>query len=807
MDISVSKYLSHPDKLLQTHLRNVAEFCNKSTNSKLMELVALFHDVGKVNKNFQLKIKGGQSGGYCDHAYLSAYALFCYLKSNKAILEQNVGKNVNLIINAIIALVVIVAKHHGNLPDFIPKEQYGILSLAGIKDMQSYLKTDMDSISDFVSHITGEDCKAMLSNQNNLRIFSKCFTFSKNEYDLSLDFYLKVQNIFSILIKADKTDAGNFNDIFQDSIYKVEEFCKYYSKVLDLYLANLNSVSPINILRTRIREEAVENIRQGLKNNRHVFELTAPTGSGKTLMLLSLASEIEKSKGPKRIIYGLPFLSITEQVEAEVLKIFKGYENFICRIDSKSNNSEYSKLQESMNSNPTIENFRELNKLEYLENTFSYPFIITTFVRFFETLLSNNNKELLKLNNFSHCIFLLDEIQALPPRLYGFFIAYLSEFCVRYDSYAVISTATQPNFILPEYDPEIKKFFHGYITPYKLLPLCYFENSLFNRYSIQYDRESINIDILAGRVLKEKKSTLVILNTISDTQKLYDILINANIDCPVFLLNTHFTPRDRTLKIYLVKRLLRKGAKVILISTQLIEAGVDIDFPILYRDFTTISGIIQSAGRCNRNGNIKEGGIVNLICLKDDKGIRSELIFHGKNKSMLHITRNVLKGNSYKECEMLSVQQFFFNDIKDKMLFGKYGKELSSDFLQDMSKCMFDKIGKFSLIDNSIFGEECLYYVPLNKKDRMFEELLSLKQKISTAVDDGQDLTVIKAIKRLFNNHLKRMSNRIVQVRIQKSQERPLLSSDLCVCDIYKIDSACYDFYRGIHLEGKEFLL
>ena len=737
---------------------------------------------------------------------MSAYALFCYLKSNKAILEQNVGENVNLI-NVVIALVVIVAKHHGNLPDFMPRDQFGILSLEGIKDMQSYLKTDVDSISDFVSYITGEDCKAMLSNQNNLYKFRDSLTFNQNKYDLSLDFYLKVQNIFSILIKADKTDAGNFREIFQDSIRKVEEFCKYYSKVLDLYLSNLNSISPINVLRTGIRKKAIENIRQGLKNNQRVFELTAPTGSGKTLMLLSLASEIEKLKGPKRIIYGLPFLSITEQVETEVLKIFKGYENFICRIDSKSSNSEYSKLQESMDSNPTIENFRELNRLEYLENTFSYPFIITTFVRIFETMLSNNNKELLKLNNFSHCIFLLDEIQALPPRLYGFFIAYLSKFCLKYDSYAVISTATQPNFILPEYDPEIERFFHGYITPYKLLPLCYFEDSLFNRYTIQYDRESINIEILASRVLGEKKSTLVILNTISDTKKLYDILINANINYPVFLLNTHFIPRDRTLKIYLVKRLLRKEVKVILISTQLIEAGVDIAFPIIYRDFTTISSIIQSAGRCNRNGNIKEGGIVNLICLKDDNGIRSELIFRGKDKSMLHITRDVLKENSYKECEMLSVQQKFFNDIKDKMLFGKYGKDLSSDFLQDMSKCMFEKIGKFSLIDNSVFGEERLYYIPLNKKDRMFEDLLSIKQKLSTAVDDGQDLTVIKAIKRLFSNHLKRMSNRIVQVRIQKNQERPLLSSDLCVCDIYKIDPACYDFYRGIHLEGEEFLL
>ena len=153
--------------------------------------------------------------------------------------------------------------------------------------------------------------------------------------------------------------------------------------------------------------------------NKQVFELTAPTGSGKTLMLLSLASEIIKTKGAKRIIYGLPFLSITEQVEAEVLTIFEGYEEFIQRIDSKSNNHRFEKIQIELDNNPTEEKIQEANILEFQENTFAYPFIITTFVRFFETLLSNRNAELLKLPNFSNCIFLLDEIQALPPRLYG----------------------------------------------------------------------------------------------------------------------------------------------------------------------------------------------------------------------------------------------------------------------------------------------------------------------------------------------------------------------------------------------------
>jgi len=128
--------------------------------------------------------------------------------------------------------------------------------------------------------------------------------------------------------------------------------------------------------------------------------LTAPTGSGKTLMMLSLSSEIIKKEGAKRIIYGLPFLSITEQVEAEVLKIFEEDKNFIQRIDSKSENYRFEKLQEELDNDPSEEKIQETNILEFQENAFAYPFIITTFVRLFETLLSNRNAELLKLPNF-----------------------------------------------------------------------------------------------------------------------------------------------------------------------------------------------------------------------------------------------------------------------------------------------------------------------------------------------------------------------------------------------------------------------
>ncbi len=283
-------------------------------------------------------------------------------------------------------------------------------------------------------------------------------------------------------------------------------------------------------------------------------------------MMLSLASEIIEEKGAKRIIYGLPFLSITEQVEAEVLKTFKKDEVFIQRIDSKSENKRFEEIQRELDKSPSNENILEANILEHQENTFAYPFVITTFVRFFETLLSNRNAELLKLPNFSKSIFLLDEIQSLPPRLYGFFIAYLRKFCEKFDSYAIISSATQPNFNLPKNEKRVKDFFFDYKPPEQLLPLSYFENNLFNRYQIEFEKEPIALETLKKQILSETQSVLVILNTIDDTKELFKQLKDKLKSKELLLLNTHLTPQHRKLKIYLAKRRLRQDKRIIIVS-------------------------------------------------------------------------------------------------------------------------------------------------------------------------------------------------------------------------------------------------
>lgn len=810
---------SHPDKLLLTHVQGVRDNTKKLSSSKIAELVALFHDLGKINPNFQSKLDTDKTvNGYANHSYLSAYAFFCAFgcsRQNMEALKQFLEVD-TFSQNDLIALTVSIAKHHSNLPDFSPVDYNGtgasILSKDENSAMYNFLNQEKDlPLYEFVNHfISTDDFRHFLKTPKVQQGYSEQLIFKGENNKSALGFFLDNQFAFACVIQADKADAGKIGNIIDDQQKAVQTFSESFSFQLDSYLGKLNQNSELNKLRTTIRNHAVENVLKGLSTDEHVYELTAPTGSGKTLMMLSLASEIIKAKGAKRIIYGLPFLSITEQVEAEVVKIFEGYEDFIQRIDSKSDNHRFEKIQEELDNNPDKEKIQEANILEFRENTFAYPFIITTFVRFFETLLSSRNAELLKLPNFSNCIFLLDEIQALPPRLYGFFVAYLSRFCEKFGSYAIISTATQPNFKIPNDNTEAVKFFKDYTEPYPLLPLSYFDNNLFNRYQIDFKKEPIDLETLKDSIISESSSTLVILNTIDDTKELYKLLLDEMDKGELLLLNTHFTPNDRKKKISLAKDCLNNGNRIILISTQLIEAGVDVDFPILYRDFATVASIVQSAGRCNRNGKLDSFGLVKLFKLQNKGKIRSDIIYQGKDKEILRFTKESFLNEMYQERELLIVQKEFFHRIQSELNFARHSQnspKLEFDFLKDIQECMYDKIGQFQLIDKQLFGEEIQYYVPYDYDDNNFDDLLKLQSELIDLIKGNADKSRIRTKKKSIEMQLKKMSGQIVQVRLNRNQIRPLQGSDQHYFNLYKIDDNSYSFEKGVDLTGAQFIL
>ena len=805
MGFDLNKYYSHPGKLLKVHLENVVLSSKRFTSSRAAKLVSLFHDIGKVNPNFQEKLNGLCPKGYDHHAYLSAYAFLMFLIKNPDKFEVPPEFNSK---NYLISLVTVVAKHHGDLPDMMPNGDNSVLSGNEVSNLYAFLDKMHISFGNVFSELLGiEPSMPSSMEEDRIRLFFKRIVNQPNDYNVALPFYLEIQSIFSALIKADKSDAGDMVSTIAKEAEDLESFSQIYPSMLQHYLDDLNSQTLLNVERTNIRLESINSIRKGLKDGKQIFELTAPTGSGKTLMLLSLASEIIKAKGAKRIIYGLPFLSITEQVESEVLKILKGYECFVQRIDSKSTNTRFDDIQKELDENPSEKLLQELEALEFQEDTFGYPFIITTFVRIFETLLGNKNHELMKLPNFSNCVFLLDEIQSLPPRLYGFFVAYLDKFCKLTGSFAIVSTATQPVLRLPDDNKEAKDFFLDYEPPFKLLSLSHYENPVFNRYTVEVQKSIIDIEQLGLQVLQEEKSVLVILNTIQDTKDLYNFIRENMDDTNVLLLNTHFTPRDRSLKVYLAKRKLRQGDKVILISTQLIEAGVDIDFPVLYRDFATISSVVQSAGRCNRNGKNPEKGKVVVVRLGTNQGERSSLIYRGPDNELIKFSReSFYESGNCEEKDMLNIQKTFFDKICDQLIFGAYGEKLKDNLMKDISQCMYEKVGKFSLIDNNIFGEECLFYVPRNGDDKNFKLLLEYQKNLKESLSHDDKISIIRCHKRKLSNQLKKMANRIVQIRIKPNQSKPITSSNEDYNGLYKISTKCYNFDTGIIIDGDNYL-
>jgi CRISPR-associated endonuclease/helicase Cas3 len=828
MLVDVNTLRSHPDKMLFRHVDGVISNIKALTKglevSKWTEIVAIFHDLGKVNPNFQDKLDSNkETQGYANHAYLSAYAFFCafrYNKHNFDLLKKWLGVDI-LHFDTLIALTIILAKHHGHLLDFKPNKpdeaDKRILNSQELERLLLFLNEEKDRLPmiefsrRYLKDI--EDFKHIMVDQKYQDHFLRSFIFDRKLSNNSLSFFLDIQFAFASLVYADKSDAANFITISK-SRQDLAEFCKVYPKQLNIFLNSLKPNSRLNELRTAIRKEAILSIEEHLADGKRVFELTSPTGSGKTVILLSLAAEIIRKKGAYRTIYALPFLSITEQIEAEVSKIFKGYEKYIQRIDSKSENPRFNKIQEALDANPDESNIKELGAITFQESVFAYPFIITTFVRFFETLLSNHNATLLKLPNFSKCIFLLDEIQSLPPRLYTFFVAYLDKFCQNFDSYAIVSTATQPNFNLPSKPYGLAKkasvFFSTYQPPVKLLSHeKYFADDTFNRYKVQFEKKEINLEELKSMVLEEDSSVLVILNTIDDSKDFFQILKDELTNEELVLLNTHFTPSDRKYKIDYIKLRLRHRKRVIVISTQLIEAGVDIDFPILYRDFAPVSSIVQSAGRCNRNGKLDQGKVV-LFKLRNRFKIRSELIYgRGKDKDILQFTKDAWESSNYVEKELLTVQKDFFNRILDDLNFAEHTQkkfDLKLDFIQDISECMFRKIGKFQLIDEEEYGAEIRYYVPENEFDQRFQHLEIAQGSLLNAVSKPKkNYNEITPLKVKVNTLLKEMAQHIVQVRI-KQNEIPPTSKGECL-NIYLLSRIDYDEIIGIKLDSSNQLI
>lgn len=821
MEFDLKSFRSHPHKLLHIHTQGVIDGTKLRTNLWIAEVAAIFHDVGKLNPFFQEKLGNAPptAGAYSNHACLSAYAFLCFVAKNR---DNPLG----LTASQIYSIIALTTRHHGNLTNFtesiIGKDERERM-IEFLKSQPYLPASDFLRESQYLQQLTSHKTFDLFdeSNRDLLVRFSKCS--DSVIASAPLDFVLETQFAFSCLIEADKRDAGD-NKEFRRALFS-PTFATRVNTALIRTLASFKARSELNRVRTQIRQEAVTSLKLALDKDQRIFSLTAPTGSGKTMMLLALANEILQKDSRLSVIYGLPFLSITEQVEQicrDILNTDNPDEDIVLRIDSTAHNDRMEKLQEELDDDPT--KLDALLRESFAQDTFDSPFIITTFVQLFETLMSNRNATLLRLPNFSNTIFLVDEIQALPPRLYVFFTAFLDAFCRKFNSYAIISTATMPTLEIaskatrdPMECPE--RLFTSYAPPQELVnaPL-YYSNPVFDRYKIQriLDAE-FSLEKLAKKVSEQEESCLVILNTIDDVKNLFDILNPSEVDESIMQLSTLFTPHDRRKKITRVKEILDKGERVVLITTQLIEAGVDIDFPVVFRDLCPLPNLIQAAGRCNRNGllrdhfgNLKQGIVFFFELKNENKKSRAALIYQRDEPAWyLDFSRTSLP-EMIREQDLLGLQQAFFEQVNRNLSIGEHprvGKDYNKgNLIRCINEAAFENMGRFRLIDEQEFGKQFRYYIPQGPDDTDFEELESLTQALMKAKIQRGNYKDFKKLKVAVEAHLRRMAEHIVQLRIKEEDIAPAFWNE--VFGIRNLGNECdYTFTRGIGIApGSNFI-
>ncbi|HOL10703.1 MAG TPA: CRISPR-associated helicase Cas3' [Bacillota bacterium] len=357
------------------------------------------------------------------------------------------------------------------------------------------------------------------------------------------------------------------------------------------------------------RQEILEQCLKMSKNPMGLFTLTVPTGGGKTYSSLAFALNHAQLNNLDRIIYIIPYTSIIEQ-NAKVFKDVLGDENVL---------EHHSNYQFDINNSEDIYSIDE--KLKLASENWDIPVVVTTNVQFFESLFSNRSSKCRKIHNMAKSVLIFDEVQMLPIQYLKPCLLAISELVKNYRSTAIFCTATQPsiNDLLPES-----------VTPVEIMenPRKLYVD--FKKVSV-IKKDEIDDDTLAEE-LNNYEQVLCIVNTRKHAKEIFKRLKGE-----AFHLSTLMCPVHRKEVLEEIrKRLEPKNRKVCrVVSTQLIEAGVDVDFPVVYRSLAGIDSIVQSAGRCNREGKSKEGKVFVFKPISEYAKVRGYLERTGKVAEMI----------------------------------------------------------------------------------------------------------------------------------------------------------------------------
>jgi CRISPR-associated endonuclease/helicase Cas3 len=694
---------SHPGKLLKEHLFNVGYSSRETLTLKeidlselqikkdilvdLSYLIGICHDLGKATEYFQNYIKETdekkrmqmKSRPETKHGLLSAiftyFVLREYLKGQQALNEP-------LCDIFSVMSYLIVKRHHGNLRD----AYFEILDLREDRDLEvldrQIQSIDLDEVKEVYRDMLNVDISYFFSHYREIikEILQKKKRIRHLKDEKNIEYSLITQVLYSILINSDKVEASG--------IRPKRNRGEISSDLIDLYktIEGYNkSEEKIDIIRNSIYDDVISTV-DGLNLEQKIYSLNVPTGTGKTLTSLSFAlklrNKLEREKGfTPKIIYSLPFMSIIDQNFDVFERVFKKVNGHPPTTDILLKHHHLADIFFK-----TEDNEFETSESLFLIEGWNSEIIVTTFVQFFHTLISNKNRALRKYHNIVNSIVILDEVQSIPHEYWLLFRELISIFSRYFNTYFIFVTATQPLIFEPEKEiQELVKDRTKYFSEFDRIELIpELEITPFEEF-----KEIVREDIENNK----EKNFLVVLNTINSSKELYEHLKSFETERTCYYyLSTNIIPKERLRKIEKIKT--SKG-RMVIVSTQLIEAGVDIDVNIVYRDFSTLDSINQIAGRCNRNYRTDEKGIVKVFVLIDRNNKKYYQYIYGDRPILIDTTYQVLK-SFYKINEplFLEIMNEYYAKVKDAMSNDKSEKMVS--YLFDLE---FESIQKnFRLI-------------------------------------------------------------------------------------------------------------
>lgn len=532
---------------VRQHLHEVAEMARKFAETfglgRWAYYAGLYHDVGKYSDEFQRRIL--ENGPSCDHATAGARELM----------------------DANLALSYAVAGHHGGLPD-----GGGLADDADEPTLMGRLKREPGerlppyrAFARDLGEALPEDLGTVPSSLTPARMTPK-----DAEYLLSF----ATRMVYSCLVDADYLCTERFMRGRGRAIAADTDLPGLRNRLAERLAGFYPPATPIDGLRCRVLDDCLAKARLP----KGFFTLTVPTGGGKTLASLAFALAHACEHGMSRVVYSIPYTSIIEQ-NARVFRDVLGKENVLEHhgaVEFDDGAGKSSGL---------------LQKLRLAAENWDAPLVVTTNVQLFESLHASKPSRCRKLHNLANAVIVLDEAQMLPTKQLLPCLRALVELVHNYGCTVVFCTATQPalNDFIADYG-------------YEATELTSDVDGLFEALErVTYaDAGALDDEELAAKLARERQ-VLCIVNSRDQARTLYELLADRYGEDDTFHLSTLLTVEDRLRAIEEIRDRLRADEPCRLVSTSLVEAGVDLDFPVVYRAKAGLDSLIQAAGRCNRN--------------------------------------------------------------------------------------------------------------------------------------------------------------------------------------------------------------